>query len=191
MSTAYPPPSTTDLAVSVDEEVAVITMDRPAKLNALTRAMRRELADLIRYYGDGRQARGIVITGRGRAFSAGLDLREVAGSDLDLAAEMALFNDITRAALASHVPVIAAVNGVAVGGAGEMALSFDARLATSQTAFSWPETGIGLTVSNAASLFLPRLTGLSHALHLIMGSARINADQALAHGLPAPDRRTR
>ncbi|WP_328336060.1 enoyl-CoA hydratase/isomerase family protein [Streptomyces violaceus] len=175
--------SPTDLTVTVDNDVAVITMSRPAKLNALTRGMRRNLAELLRHYGDGRHVRGVVITGRGRAFSSGLDLREAAASELDLLAEMDLFNGITRAALTADVPVVAAINGMAVGGAGEMTLSFDARIATSQAAFSWPENSVGLTVSNAASLFLPRLVGASAALRLIMNSARLNASQALEAGL--------
>ncbi|MFE9367977.1 enoyl-CoA hydratase/isomerase family protein [Streptomyces sp. NPDC006978] len=175
--------SAADLTVAVDNGVAVIALSRPAKLNALTRGMRRALAELLRHYGEGSQARGVVITGRGRTFSAGMDLREVAGPDLDLLAEMELFNDITRAALIAEVPVVAALNGIAVGGAGEMALSFDARIATAQAAISWPETGVGLTVSNAASLFLPRLAGASRALHLIMNSARLSASQALDLGL--------
>ncbi|MEU2889611.1 enoyl-CoA hydratase/isomerase family protein [Streptomyces albidoflavus] len=172
-----------DLSVTVDSDVAVIAMSRPAKLNALTRGMRRGLAELVRRYGDGSRARGVVITGRGNAFSAGLDLREVAGPEVDLLAEMELFNDITRAALITEVPVVAALNGIAVGGAGEMALSFDARIATAQAAISWPETSVGLTVSNAASLFLPRLAGGPRALHLIMNSARLGASQALDLGL--------
>ncbi|MET9834537.1 enoyl-CoA hydratase/isomerase family protein [Streptomyces sp. NPDC006385] len=175
--------SPADLTIAVDKGVAVIALSRPAKLNALTRAMRRDLADLLRHYGEGSRARGVVITGRGRSFSAGMDLREVAGPELDLLAEMELFNDITRAALTAEIPVVAALNGLAVGGAGEMALSFDARIATARAAISWPETSVGLTVSNAASLFLPRLAGTSRARHLIMNSARLNASQALDLGL--------
>ena len=182
MSDVPRPLSPADLTVTMDQDVAVITMDRPAKLNALTRDMRRYLAELLRHYGDGRQARGVVLTGQGKAFSAGMDLREVAGPGLDLPAEMNLFNDITRAALRSEVPVVAALNGIAIGGAGEIALGFDARIATAQAAIHWPETSVGLTVSNAASLFLPRLAGAS-ALRLIMSSARLNASQALNLGL--------
>ncbi|MFF8617381.1 enoyl-CoA hydratase/isomerase family protein [Streptomyces sp. NPDC015350] len=183
MSDLPPLLSSADLTITVDSGVAVIAMSRPAKLNALTRDMRRDLAGLLRHYSDGSQARGVVITGEGKAFSAGMDLREAAASELDLLAEMKLFNDITRAALMTEVPVVAALNGTAIGGAGEMALSFDARIATAQAALSWPETGAGLTVSNAASLFLPRLAGATRALHLIMNSARLSASQALDIGL--------
>jgi enoyl-CoA hydratase len=181
--TTVPPPGSAPLEVTLDAGVAVITLNRPAKRNALTRSMRRDLAALLRQFGDGHRARGIVVTGRGDAFSAGLDLREAARAPLDLPAEMELFHDITRAALAAEVPVVAALNGVAVGGAGEMALSFDARIATPGAALMWPENATGLTVSNAASLFLPRLVGASRATELILGSARVGASAALGLGL--------
>ena len=106
------------IEVSVSEAVAVVTLQRPDKLNALTVAMRRELAAVLRHFGDGQPVRGIVITGTGRAFSAGLDLAEAAGLPPGgLIADVELFHDITRAALQTRVPVVAALNGLAVGGA--------------------------------------------------------------------------
>ncbi|WP_019359712.1 enoyl-CoA hydratase/isomerase family protein [Streptomyces sp. AA1529] len=172
-----------ELAVAVRDDVAVLTLSRPEKLNALSRDMRRDLAGLLRYYGDGRLVRGVVVTGRGRAFSAGMDLREATAGQLDLPAEMDLFNDVSRAALGAEVPVVAAVNGLAVGGAGELALSFDARVAAPSAGFVWPENGVGLTVSNAASLFLPRLAGASRALDLLLSGARVDARQGRGLGL--------
>ncbi|NEY31646.1 enoyl-CoA hydratase/isomerase family protein [Streptomyces sp. PRKS01-65] len=180
---ATPPPGSAPLEATLEADVAVITLNRPARRNALTRSMRRDLAALLRHHGDGHRARGIVVTGRGDAFSAGLDLREAARAPLDLPAEMESFHDITRAALAAEVPVVAALNGVAVGGAAEMALSFDARLAAPGAALVWPENAIGLTVSNAASLFLPRLAGQARATELVLGSARVSAPAALGLGL--------
>jgi enoyl-CoA hydratase/carnithine racemase len=171
------------IAVSVAEGVAVVTLARPDKLNALTAAMRRELAAIFRYFGDGHSVRGIVITGAGRAFSAGLDLREAA--DLPpggLIADVELFHDVTRAALETRVPVVAALNGIAVGGACEMTLCFDARIGTPAAEYLLPENSIGLTISNAASVLLPRLAG-PRAMRLVMESARIGAQEALALGL--------
>jgi enoyl-CoA hydratase/carnithine racemase len=171
------------IAVSVAEGVAVVTLARPDKLNALTAAMRRELAAIFRHFGDGRSVRGIVVTGTGRAFSAGLDLREAA--DLPpggLIADVELFHDVTRAALETRVPVVAALNGIAVGGACEMTLCFDARIGTPAAEYLLPENSIGLTISNAASVLLPRLAG-PRAMRLVMESARIGAQEALALGL--------
>jgi enoyl-CoA hydratase len=170
------------IGVAVQEAVAVVTLRRPDKLNALTTGMRRELAAILRHYGGGDSVRGIVLTGAGRAFSAGLDLREAAALPRGgLAADVELFHDITRAALETRVPVIAAVNGIAVGGACEMTLCFDARIGTPAAEYFLPENNIGLTISNAASVLLPRLAG-HQAMRLVMESARISAQDALACG---------
>jgi enoyl-CoA hydratase/carnithine racemase len=171
------------IEVSVSEAVAVITLRRPDKLNAMTVAMRRELAAVLRHFGDGQAVRGIVVTGTGRAFSAGLDLAEAANLPPGgLIADVELFHDITRAALRTRVPVVAALNGLAVGGACEMTLCFDARIGTPAAGYFLPENGLGLTISNASSVLLPRLAG-ARALRLVLDSARIGAADALAMGL--------
>jgi len=171
------------IEVSVSEAVAVVTLRRPDKLNALTAAMRRELAAILRYFGDGHLVRGIVVTGTGRAFSAGMDLKEAAELPPGgLIADVELFHDITRATLQTRVPVVAALNGIAVGGACEMTLCFDARLGTPAAEYFLPENNIGLTISNASSVLLPRLAG-PRAMRLVLESARIGARDALAMGL--------
>jgi enoyl-CoA hydratase/carnithine racemase len=173
-----------DIQVSVPEDVAVVTLARPDKLNALTAAMRRELAAIFRYFGDGHSVRGIVVTGSGRAFSAGMDLREAA--DLPpggLIADLESFHDMTRAVLETRVPVVGALNGIAVGGACELTLCFDARLGTPAVEYFLPENGLGLTISNASSVLLPRLAGPRAALRLVLESPRIGAQEALDLGL--------
>ena len=95
---------------------------------------------------------------------------------------MELFHDITRAALETRVPVVAALNGIAVGGACEMTLCFDARLGTPSAEYFLPENNIGLTISNGSSVLLPRLVG-PQAMRLVLESARIGARDALAMGL--------
>jgi enoyl-CoA hydratase/carnithine racemase len=172
------------IEVSVPEGVAVVTLARPDKLNALTAAMRRELSAIFRHFGDGHSVRGIVVTGTGRAFSAGLDLAEAAELPPGgLTDDVESFHDMTRAALATRVPVVAALNGIAVGGACELTLCFDARIGTPAAEYFLPENGIGLTISNAASVLLPRLAG-PRALRLVLESARIGAEEALALGPP-------
>ncbi len=171
------------VGVAVRDDVAVVTLARPDKLNALTAEACRELAAILRHFGAGEVVRGIVLTGTGRAFSAGLDLREAAQLPPGaLVAHIELFHDITRAALATRVPVVAALNGIAVGGACEMTLCFDARIGTPAAEYFLPENGIGLTISNAASVLLPRLAG-HRAMRLVLESARIGAGEALAIGL--------
>ena len=171
------------IEVPVFEAVAVVTLRRPDQLNALTVGMRRELAAILRHFGDGHLVRGIVVTGTGRAFSAGLDLKEAAELPPGgLIADVELFHDITRAALETRVPVVAALNGIAVGGACEMTLCFDARLGTPSAEYFLPENNIGLTISNGSSVLLPRLVG-PQAMRLVLESARIGARDALAMGL--------
>ena len=99
-----------------------------------------------------------------------------------LTSEIELFHDITRAALQTRVPAVAAINGNAVGGACEMTLCFDARIGTPAAEWFLPENSIGLTISNASSVLLPRLTG-HRAMRLVLDSARISAHEALAAGL--------
>ncbi|GAA5067353.1 enoyl-CoA hydratase [Thermocatellispora tengchongensis] len=172
------------ITTRVRDDVAVVTLHRPDKLNALTTEMRRELAAIVRHFGDGSRADGIVVTGSGRAFSAGEDLRQAAellpGGFVE---EVEVFHDMTRAVLETRVPVVAAVNGIAVGGAFEWTLCFDARIGSPAAEFFLPENGIGLPVSNAAGLLLPRLTGGGRALRLVLDTARLGAEEAVAAGL--------
>lgn len=171
------------LNVSITQDVAVIRLDEPNRLNALDQATRVQLAALIREYGSGEVVRGIVITGTGRAFSAGEDLSAgVASNCEELIVAMDRFHDLTRAVLATRVPVIAAVNGIAVGGASEFTLCCDARIGSPAAEFFLPENSRGLTVSNASSFLLQRLIG-RHALRMILGSLRVGAEEALSIGL--------
>jgi enoyl-CoA hydratase len=170
--------------VTVQDEVAVITLRRPEVLNALSAEMRSNLAAALRRYGDGSSVRGIVLTGTGRAFSAGEDLREAARQPAGgLIAAIELFHDITRAVLQTRVPVIAALNGIAVGGACEITLCCDARIGSPAAECYFPENTLGLPISNASSYLLPRLVGRRQATRLILESARVSAAEALALGL--------
>ncbi|CAL9593047.1 AMP-binding protein [Streptomyces sp. enrichment culture] len=170
------------LDVDVVRDVAVLTLRRPEKLNALDVPTRRRLAALVREFGTGDRVRGIVLTGEGRAFSAGEDLRCAPTTDAGVREAFESFHDITRAILRTRVPVVAAVNGLAVGGASEITLCCDTRIGTPATEYYQPENGRGLTVSNASSVLLGRLVG-SHAMRLVLGSPRIGADEALRIGL--------
>jgi enoyl-CoA hydratase len=164
--------------------VAVVTMDRPEKLNALSLAMLRDLGTALRELGapeDG--VDGIVLTGAGRAFSAGDDLPatdDLRGSDFEALIEH--FQELTRAVLASEVPVVAALNGIAVGGAAELALACDARVGFPGSDYLFPENEVGLTISNGASALLPRFLG-SRALPIVLSSRRIPGAEAIALGL--------
>jgi enoyl-CoA hydratase/carnithine racemase len=175
--------TTRHLEVKVVDDVAVVTFRRPERLNALNQATRLELAQQIRQHGTGHGVRGIVLTGEGRAFSAGEDLTEIDVKDQSgLMEAVEIFHDITRAILQTRVPVIAAVNGLAVGGASEVSMCCDTRIGSPQAEFYLPENGIGLAISNASSLLIRRLVG-GHATRLVLASPRIKADEALRIGL--------
>lgn len=172
----------TTLTVDIIRDVAVITLDRPDKLNALDVATRLQLAERIRTLGSGETVRGIVLTGRGRAFSAGEDLSQAPTTEAEVHQAFESFHDVTRAILETRVPVVAAVNGLAVGGASEITLCCDARIGTPVAEYFQPENARGLTISNATSLLLRRLVG-NHAMRMVLASPRIAAEEALRIGL--------
>lgn len=164
-------------------DVAIIRIDRPDSLNALSSAMRIELAEVFRELGSGDTVRGLVLTGTGRAFCAGEDLYEASQhKDSDWMTDgIESFHDLTRAALSTKVPVVAALNGIVVGGAAELTLCFDSRLAAPEAEYFFPENHLGLTISNASSYLLQRLVG-RRAIDIVLSSRRLNADQALEYG---------
>ncbi|WP_036498896.1 MULTISPECIES: enoyl-CoA hydratase/isomerase family protein [Nocardia] len=175
-------PATHHLDTRIERNVAVLTLRRPEKLNAMNVATRLRLASAIREFGTGDRVRGIVLTGEGRAFSAGEDLQTPPASYAEFRAAFETFHDITRAIVETRVPVLAAVNGIAVGGASEITLCCDARIGTPATEYFQPENGRGITISNASSVLLTRLVR-NHAMRMVLGSPRIGADEALRIGL--------
>lgn len=175
-------PGAGSLSVDIIKDVAVLTLRRPEKLNALDVATRLQLARVMRDLGTGETVRGIVLTGEGRAFSAGEDLAHAPTTAAEFKEAFSSFHDITRAILETKVPVIAAVNGIAVGGASEITLCCDARIGTPATEYYQPENGRGITISNASSVLLPRLVG-SHAMRIVLGCPRVTAEEALRIGL--------
>lgn len=160
---------------------AVVTLRRPEKLNALTVPMLQDIAGAI---GDaGGSARGIVLTGEGRAMSAGDDLPATdALAPEDFEALLDGFQGITRAILRAPVPVVAALNGIVVGGAAEMVLACDARVGWERSDFLFPENDVGLTISNASTYLLPRLLG-PRALPIVLDARRVSGREAHALGL--------
>lgn len=178
-------PRTPWIDVRTESEVAVVTLQRPEKLNALTHELRLDLAEALRLFGDGTRARGVVVTGSGTAFSAGQDLTDPALIEPadGVAKAVESFHDLTRAALQTVVPTVAALNGLAVGGASEFTLCLDRRIASKEAGYYLPENGIGLVISNASSLLLPRLLGPSAARDFVLRSRRVDATEAASLGL--------
>ena len=172
-----------EASVRIEERdgVGIIRLNRPEVLNALTVPMLRVVSAALRDLGS--SARGIVLTGAGRAFSSGDDLDATEDLDVERFAELIDgFQDVTRAILETNVVVVAGVNGIAVGGAAEIACACDVRVGGPASAFLFPENGLGLTISNGSSLLLRRLLG-ERARALVLLGERIPADRALALGL--------
>jgi enoyl-CoA hydratase/carnithine racemase len=166
-----------------DGHVAKVVFERAGVLNALGPGdLRRLIAALEE--ASSSDARVVVVRGAGGAFSSGDDLKQTAQLDATAWADVLDdFNELTRIARRAPMPFVCAIDGVCVGGAFEFACSCDLRIATSRSRFGLPEVRIGLTVTNAASILLPQLSGVAFAHELMLTGRLIDADEALAHGI--------
>jgi enoyl-CoA hydratase len=164
--------------------VALLVLDRPKALNALDSAMLHALAARAAELAGDRSVRAVVLTGEGRAFAAGADIAEMRGHG-PLEAER--FSRLGHAALAAlealAVPVIAAVNGYALGGGCELALACDWIYASERARFGQPEVGLGLVPGFGGTTRLVRRVGSAWAKELVLGGEPIDAATALRIGL--------
>ena len=150
----------------------VVEWDRQARRNAWTRDAMTDIADAIESAGGDEAVRCVVVRGAGGHFSAGDDLYAAIEADAESwAATVRAFQRLTRVTLAAPVPVLAAIDGVCIGGALEFAASCDLRIATDRARFGTPEVGIGLTYTNAGSHFLPSTMGETAARELLLTGA--------------------
>ncbi|WP_345800868.1 enoyl-CoA hydratase/isomerase family protein [Microbacterium sp. AZCO] len=174
--------SPTDLiAVDVDGHVATIRLNRPEKLNAVTQEMSDALVELVAGLNDDPGIRAVVYTGTGRAFSAGSDILT-----LDQYAtpwEFRNRRDYCDALRALRKPLIAAVNGYAMGGGLEAALTCDIRIAASTAVFAAPEIKLGWIGGGGMSALLANSIGAGNAALMLMTGDPIDAQKALAWGL--------
>jgi enoyl-CoA hydratase/carnithine racemase len=160
-----------------------IVWDRQDRRNAWDLDTMTAIADAIEQAGDDESVRCIVLRGAGEHFAAGDDLQAAIAADNAVwAATIEGFQRMTRVVLANPVPVIAAVDGVCVGGALEFASSCDLRLCTDRIRVLTPEVGIGLVASNAGTLLLPEVLGESAARELLLSGEERDAAWALTHG---------
>lgn len=159
----------------------IVTWDRQSRRNAWDLATMTAIADAIEAIGE--RTRCIVLRGAGEHFSAGDDLRSALEADSAAwAATIEGFQRMTRVVLATPVPVIAAIDGVCVGGALEFAASCDLRLCTDRIRILTPEVGIGLVASNAGTILLPEVLGETAARELLLSGEERDAQWARANG---------
>lgn len=178
------------------DNISTLTLNRPDKLNALNPQMMTELVDAFHSIDKDDETQVLVITGAGRGFCSGADLSARAGgqgSSLDgEERKEEEIEDITLkgfpreaplALVGMKKPVIAAINGVAVGGGCTLTLACDIRIASKEARFSIPLTRVGLTLELGSSYFLSRLVGIGKACELIFTGRMIDAGEAKEIGL--------
>ena len=170
--------------VDSSEQIATLTINRPEALNALNSLFFKELDLRLDEISSREDIQIVVITGEGKAFVAGADITEMARMNPEQAKE---FSRVGQAAFRKlellEKPVIAAVNGFALGGGCELALACDIRIASSKAKFGQPEVNLGLIPGYAGTQRLPRLIGLGNALFLLFSGDTITAEQARQMGL--------
>ncbi len=177
------------LGVERDSALTVLTLQRADVLNAFDERLTTELAQAVRDAADDAAVRAVVITGAGRAFSAGQDLRDRAVA-LERGDEMRLGDELRRryhpviAEIRSmRKPVIAAVNGVVSGAGLGLAVACDMRVASSIATFRAGWSRVGLVPDAGSAYFLPRIVGWGRAFDLIVSSETVDAPEALRIGL--------
>jgi enoyl-CoA hydratase len=172
------------IELSIVDRVATVTVNRPDKLNALNAATIGELGDAIDEIRQRDDIGGAILTGAGRAFVAGADIGELAAQTPMQAKQRALRGQqIFRRFETSPKPVIAAVNGFALGGGCELAMSCHLRIASDAAKFGQPEVKLGICPGYGGTQRLPRLVGTGRALQLLMTGEMIDADEAYRIGL--------
>jgi len=179
------PDARTVVRLETIEGAATVTLDRPDALNALTVAMKGELLGALRAVGRDPEVRAVILTGSGRAFCAGQDLKERLEPDAPpLEVELReCYNPIVRAIRELPQPVIAAVNGVAAGAGASLAFACDLRIAASSASFVLAFGRIGLVPDAGATWLLPRLVGAGRAAEMALLGDRVPAADAERWGL--------
>lgn len=166
--------------------VAILTLARPEAMNAINMQMRRELREALDVLRRDAEVAVVILTGAGeKAFSAGMDLREFAKINADVpVAEMKRYRWEQGEGIASFdKPIIAAVNGIAIGGGVELALQCDLIFAATSASFAFAEVKRGLMPGNGGTQRLPRRIGAARALEMILTGRSVSATEALGMGL--------
>jgi enoyl-CoA hydratase len=179
------PMAYTTLLYEVTDGIARVTVNRPDKLNALDRTVIAELEDAAVRIEGAAEVRGVILTGAGpKAFVAGADIAELGGqSPMEGRARAVAGQRMMRRLERCGKPVIAAVNGFALGGGCELAMACHLRVASDTARFGQPEVKLGLAPGYGGTVRLPRLVGRGRALELLLTGAMIDAQEAWRIGL--------
>lgn len=164
---------------------ALVTLNRPDKLNALNKQMFDDLASVISEVEKSKDIYALVLTGSGeKAFAAGADIKELNASDADTGEHFSKYGSDVMARLENlRIPVIAAVNGFALGGGCELSMACHIRFASENAKFGQPEVNLGIIPGYGGTQRLARLVGKAAAIELIISGNIINAEEAYRIGL--------
>jgi 2-(1,2-epoxy-1,2-dihydrophenyl)acetyl-CoA isomerase len=192
-ATAQTPPELKHLRLEIDGEIGTLTLDRPKVLNAMSPELIAELVTAAAWLADRAPLRALIVTGSGRAFSAGGDVtwfkRGLEESGDYLSADVRHGADVLHQAIVDFrripYPVIAAVNGVAAGAGFSLALMCDTRIASEEAAFVCAYGRIGASPDGGMTYFLPRVVGPARALELLLNDPLLSAAQAREEGIVA------
>ena len=172
------------IQTSIEEKAAFIRLNRPDALNALNTELFNEINRFLDDNPPENSYGVLVITGNGKAFAAGADIAEMVNKNSEEAAVYSRLGQNTFSRIENlEIPVIASVNGYALGGGCELSMSAHMRIASTKARFGQPEVNLGLIPGFAATQRLPRLVGRSNALYLLLSADMIGAEEALRMGL--------
>lgn len=165
--------------VEIRNGIAWIALNRPDKLNAINEDLLRGLRQAIATLNSEASVGAAILFGRGRAFSAGGDIKAMSDmNDTSFAHTIGLYMQVAKDFRASPKPIIAAIHGYALAGGFELACLCDIRLAAKGTVFGLPDTPLGLSPTSGMTYLLPRIVGLGRALDLTLVAENIDAEEA-------------
>jgi len=172
------------LQTEIQDGILLVTISRSKAMNALNTRFFNEMDDLIEKVSKDSSVKVMVITGEGKAFVAGADIAEMVNKNQEEGSAFSRLGQHTFRSLEKlDIPVIAAVNGFALGGGMELTMACDFRIASTKAKFGQPEVNLGLIPGYAGTQRLSRLTNLGNALYLLMTADMIGAEEALRIGL--------
>jgi 2-(1,2-epoxy-1,2-dihydrophenyl)acetyl-CoA isomerase len=179
---------TSPVRYAVSDGVATVTLNRPEAMNSLDWETKTALRDAVQRAAEDEAVRCVVLTGSGKAFCVGQDLKEhigliESGSDRPFKTVEEHYNPTVRALATMDKPVVAAVNGIAAGAGASLAFACDFRIVAESAGFNTAFTGVALSCDTGASWTLPRLVGRSKALELLYFPRTVPAQEALELGL--------
>lgn len=173
-----------NILIEHHEQIATVTLNRPDKLNALNAELLEAIYQTITEIGTNNQTRCVIITGAGKSFVAGADIAEIQNMDSQAAAEFSQLGKRAFHAIEQfNCPVIAAVNGFALGGGCELALACDFMIASEKAKFGLPESKLGVTPGFGGMQRMAARIGTAQTRELVYTGKIINADEALRIGL--------